>query len=131
MTKDGFLYLCEFVASESIYDLQDFFIDNGMEDMIRGRDSRIVALEFFMDGRPLGMYLDWLRSMDATAPAEKVKPGAVGVMLDDLRDTPRMFRLLDHSRHMGLAYFEPLDDVGTTVGHPIRQFWPLLDRMPS
>jgi len=131
MTKERFMYVCEFVANEPVRDLEDFFVDNGMEDRVRGRNARIVALEFFMDGAPFGMYLDWVRQQECTPTADKIKPGAVGVMLDDLRDTPRMFRLLDHSRHMGLAYFEPLDDVGTTVGHPIRQFWPLLDRMPS
>jgi len=59
------------------------------------------------------------------------KPGAVGVMLDDTRNPARMFRLLDWPQRMGVAYFEPLDDIGATIGHPIREFWPLVDSMPT
>ena len=59
------------------------------------------------------------------------KPGAVGVMLDDTRTMPRMYKLLDYPQRMGNAYFEPLDDPGATVGHPLREFWPLIDTLPS
>ena len=56
-----------------------------------------------------------------------MKPDSVGVMLDDARDNPRLFKLLDIPHHMGIAYFEPIDDIGATVAHPLCEFWPLID----
>ena len=59
-----------------------------------------------------------------------IKPGTIGVMLNDIRDHPKMYKLLDWPHHMGIAYFEPLDDPGASVANPIIEFWPLLDQMP-
>lgn len=56
--------------------------------------------------------------------------GSIGVMLDDARIPPRLFRLEDYPQRMGFAYFEPLDDPGALVAHPVREFWPLIDALP-
>lgn len=58
-------------------------------------------------------------------------PGAIGVMLDDTRTPARLFELLDWPTHMGLAYFEPVDDRGAVVAHRLAEFWPLIDHMPT
>ena len=62
--------------------------------------------------------------------AAKILAGAVGVMLNDQRTIPALYKLLDIPHHMGNAYFEPLNDKGATVVNPIKEFWPLLDQMP-
>ena len=59
-----------------------------------------------------------------------IKPGAIGVMLNDNRSLPKMYKLLDLPHHMGIAYFEPLHDIGATVANPIKQFWHLIDQLP-
>lgn len=65
------------------------------------------------------------RSIDLDKPAI----GSIGVMLNDTRHNPRMFKL--HSLgDMGRAYFEPLDDPGALVVNPLAEFWPLLDSVP-
>lgn len=55
-----------------------------------------------------------------------IRPGTIGVMLNDTRPEPRMFKLLDIPAHMGVAYFEPLDDPGATVANRLTEFWPLI-----
>lgn len=59
-----------------------------------------------------------------------IPPGSIGVCLSDTRQTPRLFKLLDDPMHMGVAYFEPLDDKGASVAFPLRDFWVLLDYLP-
>jgi len=59
-----------------------------------------------------------------------IPAGAIGVSLLDTRDKPRMFRLLDWPHHMGIAYFEPLDNPGAVVPFPIRDFWALVEALP-
>jgi len=59
-----------------------------------------------------------------------MKPDSIGVMLDDKRNPPRLFRFLDFHQRMGIGYFEPLDDVGAIVAHRLCEFWPLLDPLP-
>lgn len=61
--------------------------------------------------------------------SKQPQPGAIGVMLDDTRSPARMFRLTDHPHCMGVAYFEPLDDRGALVAHPLAEFWPLVDSL--
>lgn len=56
--------------------------------------------------------------------------GAIGVCMSDNRQPPRMFKLLDIPTHMGVGYFEPLNDKGATVAFPIRDFWALIDYLP-
>lgn len=58
------------------------------------------------------------------------KPDAIGVMLSDTRTPARLYRLTDAPHRMGVAYFEPLDNVGARIGAPLRDFWPLLDHLP-
>lgn len=53
-------------------------------------------------------------------------PGAIGVCLADTRKRPRLYRLLDWPQHMGVAYFEPLDNPGSVVPFMARDFWVLL-----
>lgn len=60
-----------------------------------------------------------------------IRPGAIGVMLNDTRPEPRMFKLLDIPAHMGVAYFEPLDDPGATVPNRLADFWPLIRSLNS
>ncbi len=59
-----------------------------------------------------------------------IKPGSVGVMLDDTRNPPRMFELTDEPHRMGIAYFAPLDDPLALVAHRLAEFWPLIDSLP-
>ncbi len=50
----------------------------------------------------------------------------IGVMLNDTRLIPRLYRLLDIPHHMGIAYFEPLDDIGSIVPNLFADFWQLI-----
>jgi hypothetical protein len=59
-----------------------------------------------------------------------IKPGSIGVMLDDPRIPPRMFELTDEPHRMGIAYFAPLDDPLARVAHRLAEFWPLIDSIP-
>jgi hypothetical protein len=61
---------------------------------------------------------------------QTIKPGSVGVMLDDPRNPPRMFELTDEPHRMGIASFAPLDDPLARVAHRLSEFWPLIDSMP-
>lgn len=65
------------------------------------------------------------RSIDVQKPAI----GSIGVMLNDTRHNPRMFKLHLFG-DMGRAYFEPLDDPGALVVNPLVEFWPLIDALP-
>lgn len=56
----------------------------------------------------------------------ELKESFVGVCLSDNRIPPRYFRLLDIPAHMGIGYFEPLDDKGATVPIPLKDFWALV-----
>lgn len=56
----------------------------------------------------------------------ELKEYFVGVCLSDSRTPPRYFRLLDIPSHMGIGYFEPLDDIGNTVPFPLKDFWALV-----
>ena len=58
-----------------------------------------------------------------------MKSGSIGVCLSDTRNPPRMFQLTDQPLHMGIAYFEPLDDPGALVSFPLADFWPLIDSL--
>lgn len=49
----------------------------------------------------------------------------IGVHLDDTRNPPRFFRLLDIPAHMGVIYCEPLDDIGNTIPILKSRFWAL------
>jgi len=55
--------------------------------------------------------------------------GSIGVCLSDTRSTPRLFRLTDQPLDMGLAYFEPLDDIGALIAFKLSDFWVLLDTL--
>ena len=61
-----------------------------------------------------------------------MQPGTIGVFLNDARQNPRLFRFIElETRRIGnLGFFEPVDDVGTRMVLPIREFWPLLDSLP-
>ena len=50
----------------------------------------------------------------------------IGVMLHDTRIPCRMYRMLDWPQHMGVAYFEPLDEIGAVVPALLADFWVLL-----
>jgi hypothetical protein len=58
------------------------------------------------------------------------KPGAIGVMLGDTRNPARMFRFIGMFS-CAIGEFEPLDDAGARIWHNVRDFWPLLDSMPT
>lgn len=61
-----------------------------------------------------------------------MQPGTIGVFLNDMRDNPRLFRFIELETHRigNLGFFEPVDDVGTRMVLPTREFWPLLDSLP-
>lgn len=63
---------------------------------------------------------------DLDIQVKENKGGALGVNLSDTRNPPRYFRQLDIPAHMGIGYFEPLDDKGATVLIPLKDFWPLV-----
>jgi hypothetical protein len=61
---------------------------------------------------------------------KEIPAGAIGVCVMDTREKPRLFKLLPWPHHMGVAYFEPLDNPGAVVPFPIRDFWALIDKLP-
>ncbi len=60
-----------------------------------------------------------------------MKPGNIGVMLSDRRDSPRLLRYVEPvTWRMGsLGLFEPLDDTGARLELPLSEFWCLLDAL--
>jgi len=65
-----------------------------------------------------------------------LKIDSIGVMLDDSRPVARLFRFCEivtwrigppTGGRYGL--FEPLDDKGARIVHPVQNFWPLIDSL--
>ena len=55
-----------------------------------------------------------------------MKPDSIGVMLDDTRINPRLFRFV-RMYSCAIGEFEPVDDVGARIWHKVAEFWPLID----